>query len=396
MSFIYKDLDLDQNSLEMLGYFPTKKEFHTLDPNKLFQYHLGNFKEITSETVIVYFPGAFSLFHYGHSDLITTCYAELRETYDDVRIIISPANSDYLFDKYGSSTDVTNISRFNRILKALSGINISKELFNSISIDLDPMLNTVCDFNFPDLLNNYISKIGFTFNTIQKPYILLGKDRSSYKDIQEYTDLFNCYYFIGDSDVSSKDFKDNMGKFIRKEVLVRVYDTQEFNIFKKHMFPFYNKFKMSLISDECKKVEEYLSVTNSSSNNIYTNCKDYESDTLNYVSIKRVFKHPLDKYPTIHCDTTINKDDIFLDSDSFSGATQDYIESFNAKLIPLYNYRYFNTTQEIVDIEDIYKPEFNYPNFDISERLGIQIFTTEMHSIFNDLKQELQDYKNGQ
>ena len=117
MSFIYKDIDLSLIELESIGYFKPKKDFETIVPGINHTYCFNKDKPITKDTLIVYFPGAFSYTHIGHLKLIKEAYESLIS--DDVRIVISPANSDYLYSKYGSNINVTNVKRFNRLLNTI-------------------------------------------------------------------------------------------------------------------------------------------------------------------------------------------------------------------------------------------------------------------------------------
>lgn len=386
MSFIYKDIDLSLIELESIGYFKPKKDFETIVPGTNHTYYFNKDKPITKETLIVYFPGAFSYTHIGHLKLIKEAYESLIS--DDVRIVISPANSDYLYSKYGSNINVTNVKRFNRLLNTIEdNKEFLGESYNNLIIDLNPMLNMTCDYNFTDLLKNFIEVSGFNYESLPTPYILCGKDRGYFKDLTEHTDKIKVFYYKGSS-TSSRNFVTSMGTFNRKDVLVRVHSEKQFEIFKKYMFPFYNSIKMSLISSEIDTVNQYL-LTNPIEP-VYTNCKDYLSTGLKYIPISRKFKHPLDIYPTIICKDDIPSGSIIIDSDVFSGTTKDFVnDKFNSKIVAVYDYQKMSEYKDIVDIDDIIKEDFNYPQVDVSERIGIQLFTEELHSIFNDLKAEL-------
>ena len=386
MSFIYKDIDLSLIELESIGYFKPKKDFETIVPGTNHSYCFNKDKPITKDTLIIYFPGAFSYTHIGHLKLIKEAYESLIS--DDVRIVISPANSDYLYSKYGSNINVTNVKRFNRLLNTIEdNREFLGESYNNLIIDLNPMLNMTCDYNFTDLLKNFIEVSGFNYESLPTPYILCGKDRDYFKGLTEHTDKIKVFYYKGSS-TSSRNFVTSMGTFNRKDVLVRVHSEKQFEIFKKYMFPFYNSIKMSLISSEIDTVNQYL-LTNPIEP-VYTNCKDYLSTGLKYIPISRKFKHPLDTYPTIICKDDIPSGSIIIDSDVFSGTTKDFVNNkFNSKIVAVYDYQKMSEYKDIVDIDDIIKEDFNYPQVDVSERIGIQLFTEELHSIFNNLKAEL-------
>ena len=336
MSFIYEDIELDLKGLKTIGYFQPKiKDFKTIVPNCNHNYHFSNKRPITSKTLIVYYPGAFSYMHLGHLSLIKKAFNTLIS--DDVRVVIAPANSDYLYNKYGSNINVTNVQRFNRIVDFIeTHRGLLDDIIEDIIIDMNPMLNMTCDYNFTDLLKNFIDVSGLDYNEIPTPYILCGKDREYFKELTKYTDRLKVFYDEGD-DISSCNFIDDMKTVTRKDVLVRVNTLEQFNIFKKYMYPFYNTINMSLISEEIEKINIYLSETSETS--LYTNCKDYESKSLKYVPISRKFEHPLDINPTISCTEFIESKSIFIDSDVFSGTTKRFIESFNrSRMVRIINY----------------------------------------------------------
>lgn len=387
MSFIYDDIQSGIQVLKLLGFFKTKKPFQTIVPGINQSYFFNENKPITKDTLIVYYPGAFSYMHNGHLNLITKAHKILKETSKDIRIVISPANSDYLYDKYGSEVDVTNLKRFNRIIEKLNNVkNIVPSILDDIIIDMNPMLNMTCDYNFTDLLKNFIEVSGFNYEDLPTPYILCGKDRSYFQNLNIVTNKVKIFYDAG-TETSSKNFIQYMGTFKRKNVLVRTHTEEQFNVFKKHMYPFYNSMQMSLISEEIKLVKNYLSVT--SEEKVYTNCKDYALDDLKYIPISRKFKHPLDNKPSIVSSVPIESNAIYIDSDIFSGTTERFIKSHGSKIIPIHNYKFQQDKMDIVDIDDILKDDFNYPYVDVSERIGIQLFTNELHQVFNLLKKEL-------
>lgn len=389
MAFIYDDLTANIKQKEALGYFNTKaSSFFEISPRENFVYHsqFGEPKPITKETLIVYYCGAFTYFHKGHYNLIKEAYNELSKDNDDVRIVISPANSDYIKQKYGDGVDVSNKKRYDRIVKFL-GENSYDEVNKSIIIDLNPMLNTVCDFNFTDLIKNFVEKYIPYYDEIKTPYILCGKDRGYFKELEKHTKKIKVFYGVGDEN-SSSNMINYMGVTRKKHILVRVHNTKEFEIFKSHMSNFYASITPSYISDEIAMVKSISGVMNSMYKTVFTNCKDY-MDLLPYVKISRKFDNPLSD--SIITGSPFAEGDLIIDSDIFSGTTKKIIENKGAKLTAIYDFSKFTDTHDIVDIDDLKKSEFRYPYCDLSSRMGLPLFDMEMHDKIHNLKVELCD-----
>ena len=197
MTFIYDELSVNYDYKERLGLFKTKLDtISEIAPRENFVYHniidTGAIKPITKDTVIVYYCGAFTYFHSGHFKLMSRAYYDLKAIHDDVRVVISPANSDYIAEKYGTSVGVSNKQRYDRIIDYLAKSTYD-EFAKSIMIDLNPMLNMVCDFNFTDLVKNFVEKY-VPYNEIKTPYILCGKDRKYFKELENHTDKLKVYY----------------------------------------------------------------------------------------------------------------------------------------------------------------------------------------------------------
>lgn len=392
MTFIYDELSVNYDYKERLGLFKTKLDtISEIAPRENFVYHnnidTGAIKPITKDTVIVYYCGAFTYFHSGHFKLMSRAYYDLKDIHDDVRIVISPANSDYIAEKYGTSVGVSNKQRYDRIIDYLDKFTYD-EFSKSIMIDLNPMLNMVCDFNFTDLVKNFVEKY-VPYNEIKTPYILCGKDRKYFKELENHTDKLKVYYDEGD-DTSSSDMLRFMGTFKKKHIILRVHTRQEYDIFKSHMSDLYSSITPSYISNEIEHVKVLASHKKTLYGHVFTNCKDY-SDILPYVKISRKFANPLAN-PVIS-GSPFKEGDLVLDSDIFSGTTKNKIEASGAKLEAVFDFSGLESTHDIVDIDDLYKLDFKYPYYDLSSRMGLPLFSKETHDIISKLKYELAQTK---
>ena len=388
MSFIFKDISEDLKTLESLGYFePKQKFFSEIEPGYNFVSNISGNKSINKDTLIVYYTGAFTYFHIGHYNLIVKAYESLKESHPskDIRIVISPSNSDYIFDKYGPEFNVGNKIRYERIVRFIT--NQDCNFLEDIIIDLNPMLNTKYDYNFTDLLKNFVEKYVYYKDLENTPYILCGKDKSYFKNLEKHTEKVKVFYSEG-CGTSSSDNLRLIGEFNKKNVILRVHTKEEFNLFKKYLGDYYSSITPFYIKDEVKYIRELLSnIKPGTYNNIYTNCRDYRS-FLPYVKVRRCFKHPLDFNPTIEADE-IKAGDLYVDSDSFTGLTRNYIKDKGSNLICIYDFRLKQDTHDIVDIDDLYKSDFRYPFYDLSERMGLPIFDKELHKNFNNLRLDL-------
>lgn len=388
MSFIFKDISEDLKTLESLGYFKPKQNFFSeIEPGYNFISNISGNKSINKDTLIVYYTGAFTYFHIGHYNLIVKAYESLKESYPnkDIRIVISPSNTDYIFDKYGPDFNVTNKIRYERIVRFLN--NQDCNFKEDIIIDLNPMLNTKYDYNFTDLLKNFVQKYVYYKDLENTPYILCGKDKSYFKNLEKYTEKVKVFYDEG-CETSSSDNLRLIGEFNKKNIILRVHTKKEFNLFNKYLGTYYNSITPFYIKDEVKYIRKLISnIKPGTYNNIYTNCRDYRS-FLPYVKVRRCFKHPLDFNPTIEADA-IDPGDLYVDSDSFTGLTRDYINSKGSNLICIYDFRLKQDTYDIVDIDDLYKSDFRYPFYDLSERMGLPIFDKKLHKNFDNLRLDL-------
>lgn len=393
MPFIYDELAMNHQTKQYLGLFDAKlSRFSEIAPSENFVYSNGisddvKNKEITKDTLIVYYCGAFTYFHSGHYALMEKAYNDLSKKHKDVRIVISPANSDYIAQKYGDSVGVSNKQRYDRIVDYLNRSEYS-DFTKSIMIDLNPMLNMVCDFNFTDLLKNFVEKY-HPYDDMVTPYILCGKDREYFKALEKNTDKLKVYYDEGD-DTSSSDMLSFMGSFKKKHIILRVHTKQEYDIFVSHMSSLYSSITPSYISDEISHVKTLIGYKKPLHNYIFTNCKDY-SDILPYVKISRSFLNPLSN-PKIH-GSPFKKGDLVIDSDVFSGLTKNRIEASGATLEAIFDFSDVNDTHDIVDIDDLLKNDFKYPYYDLSSRMGLPLFYAETHDIINKLKYELAQTK---
>ena len=386
MAFIYDELPKDIDASKV-GYFETLlKDFQEIEPNLNFVYNLSGTKSISKDTVVIYYTGAFTYFHKGHYNLIEKSYNDLKNNHEDVRVIIAPANSSYIHEKYGPEYNVGNKIRFKRIISFIKESNCSFE--EDIIIDMNPMLNTICDFNFTDLVKNYIEKYIPYETLINVPYILCGKDKDYFKNLESHTNKLKIYYDKG-CDTSSSANLSAIGSFEKKHIILRVHTKKEAEVFRKYLGSYYASIHPFLISDEVIYVTDLINnnIDSGKYNNIYTNCKNYRG-LIDYVRITRIFAHPLDDNPTIESPKIV-EGDLYIDSDSFTGTTKNHIESFGSTLTCLYDFRLKQDTHDIVDIDDLYKSNFSYPHYDLSERMGLPLFDTNMHKVIQDLKDAL-------
>lgn len=389
MSFIYNEMQASERQKYHVGFFKTKLEFKEIEPNNNFVYSFKESSEITinKDTTILYYCGAFTYFHKGHLALITKSYLEMKaKGFKDIKVVISPSNSDYIYEKYGPKVNARNKERFERIVKFIND-NCPLGISENVIIDMNPMLNMECDYNFTDLIRNFIEKY-LPYDNIKTPYIICGGDRKYFKNIEKFTNKIKVICFDRFDNTSSSQFKTEMGVFNKKEILLRVHTKEEYKIFNKHMKIFYKSITPILISEEIKQVKNLIDLnTNSGYDNIKTNCRSYR-DILDYDSVHRVFKHPLDFEPSVQSEKLKSKT-LYIDSDVFSGATKKHIESFGSSLTVLYDFRFKQETHDIVDIDDMYKSNFKYPFYDLSERMGLEMFSVNTHKVIKDLKEEL-------
>lgn len=376
-SFIYSDL------MASLGYFEPKIPFESLDKEVNYLKFINEVKGITSNTLIAYFPGCFAHFHEGHVDVVKQAIKACREITEDYVVVISPANSDYTTEKYGKdSLFATNKYRYDRICEALSGIE------GNVVIDLNPMLNFKVDYNFTDLLYDFVCRQKIVFdNLLHQPRIVCGKDRNYFANLAKVTNKINVFYVDDTTGASSSGHIKNVGntKLIKKNLLLRCKTRKQFDCFRHYFGDQYKNIQLQIIDDEiikAKRLHEKYEFD-------VTVCKDY-AQFLPYVKTQRIFENPL---ANSSGNTTKGnfKGLKVLDSDIFSGGTKNFIENQGGTLYAVYNFSTSLDSWELLDVEDFLDDRFCYPYVDISNRCSMQPFDLAFHKKFNLFKLSLKD-----
>ena len=236
MSFIYSDIiqTYGKNIARKCGYFNTGKDFELLVPyysdiyDSLFDTLWKYFEKptINSLTTFMYYPGAFTHFHEGHLDVVKQAYNFISQRTDNFYIVLSPANSDYIKYKY-PDLNITNKSRYDLILESLQ--TLDKDILSKIIIDLNPMLNMDRDYNFTDLLNNFVTIYGACYHK-GPHYVICGKDKN-FKILEQYTDKIKIFYGEMKIEKHSKDLI-KAQPFQKKNCILRFNEVKELTLFK--------------------------------------------------------------------------------------------------------------------------------------------------------------------
>lgn len=210
------------------GYFQPKESWNRLSNNNYV--HTLRKDKITKETKVLYFPGSFGTFHEGHKAVVNSALSNFSLSKgDDYMIVISPANADYLVEKYGANCEFAmNTPRFNSMKDLVTEDN-------NYVIDMNPMLNHRCDQNFTDLLDDYLNQYGLGIDEMtHKPVILCGKDRTDFINLNKYTD--KIFVFSGGTkfDTTGQTFSTSKIEKVyrdKKNLVLRVNTDAEFNLF---------------------------------------------------------------------------------------------------------------------------------------------------------------------
>ena len=244
MSFIYSDIiqTYGKKIARKCGYFNTGKDFELLVPyysdiyDSLFDTLWKYFEKptINSLTTFMYYPGAFTHFHEGHVDVVKQAYHFISQRTDNFYIVLSPANSDYVKYKY-PDLNITNKSRYDLILESLQSLD--KDILSKIIIDLNPMLNMDRDYNFTDLLNNFVTIYGACYHK-GPHYVVCGKDKN-FKILEQYTDKIKIFYADMQIEKHSKDLI-KAKPFQKKTCILRFNEVKELTLFKKYFKGYYN------------------------------------------------------------------------------------------------------------------------------------------------------------
>lgn len=397
-SFIYSDI-ADKNKgccdLASLGWFqPKVPVFKSLgDVNYLKKFTNNDDQiSITKNTLIAYFPGCFAEFHIGHLDVVKQAIEHCRAIVGDkdYLVVIAPANSDYTTEKYGKdSLFATNKYRYDRICSMLS------EVEGNVAIDLNPMLNFSVDYNFTDLLLDFVTRQGVVYeDLIHVPRIICGKDRNYFTNLVQASDKIDVFYVNDTTGASSSSHIKNIGleegKIKKKKLLLRCDNTEQFDLFVKYFADQYESIELQLLSDELNKAKDLHGVEEFD----VTICKDY-AGFLPYVKVHRKFQNPLSSG-----DGHITKEEsIFLglkvlDSDVFSGGTKIFIENQGGILHAVHDFS-GQENKELLDIADFYNDNYGYPYVDISSRCSMMPFDLTDHNKFAMFKAELKNNIRG-
>lgn len=377
-TFIYSDICSDDMS--KLGWFQPKASYETLG-NVNYVKYINEPNVISNQTLVAYFPGCFAEFHIGHLDVVKQAVEHCKTITNDYLVVIAPANSDYTTEKYGKdSLFATNKYRYDRICLMLTGIE------GNVAIDLNTMLNYKVDFNFTDLILDFITRQNVKFDElVHVPRIVCGKDRDYFANLVKLTDKIDVFYVEDTTGASSSGHIRSVGnsKVAKKKLLLRCNNVSEHDLFCKFFRDEYAGVYLDFISrevEDAKKVHSYFPFD-------VTICKDY-AGFLPYVKVHRRFDNPLSSDG--HITEGISFEGLrVLDSDIFSGGTKNFIASKGGKLYAMHDFSERLDEYELLDFPDFYKPDFCYPFVDISSRCSMQAFDLDAHNNFAAFKDAL-------
>lgn len=360
--------------LERIGWFET-------DQTKLSSVDYAYSKQpyfLNRNTIIGYFPGCFAHFHGGHKDVIESFIKEHGKTENWI-IVISPANTDYTFKKYGDVVEASNKYRFDAIKEYIDKHKYSDHFV----IDLNPMLNYKQDQNFTDLMQDFLIRNNQTFESLSVPmYLLAGKDRHNFSKIETLSDgLIRVFYKAGNSNLSSSNI--GFTKREKKSCILRHKRYAEEQLFRRYFKDQYSEIISKPIEEEFNRLYEYRD-----NEKVITVCKDYK-DIFPYIPLHRKWVNPLlhngfDTHGSFH-------GKIVIDSDMYSGSTRTFLLKNGAEEFHFVIQSVDTETTEIVDFDDFREYTFQYPFTDISSRCSMQPFTKEFHETFQYFLKEVQN-----
>ena len=370
---------IPQSAKSECGYFTPKCAHRIFDSFNSYVHKgsLSRKKQIDYETRVLYYPGSFGSFHAGHLSVIWRAIEQVAKVTDNYVVVVAPANSDYVAEKYGEwSVRASNKRRYD---------NIKQHMFTQrdMWIDLNPMLNNPCDYNIDTQVEQFLQaelKCGIK-DMVHPPMVLCGKDRdfSKITDYQGYLDVF----FADDSTGFSTSKTENE-LIEKKDLILRVHNYAQFDLFCKYFSKHYKSIKPQLIGTEKFVAQEYARM-----NGIrYTNCKDY-ADFLIYIPLSRKWINPLEHSGFDGDEWHFNRisGQKVLDSDCFTGSTADHLQrKYNIDSISLVDLSDRDDV-ELLDIDDFYT--WQYPYVDISYRCSMPAFSAEDHLYFADFVKEL-------
>lgn len=364
-AFIYSEI------LAELGWFDPRQEFKRLSDDVNYVHYINTPISINEDTIIAYFPGCFAEFHQGHVSVIDEMKVVLEEITQNYLIVIAPANTDYTVSKYGAeSIHATNKYRYDRIVDVLNGYE------GNVAIDLNPMLNNDRDYNFTDLLKDFVERHVGCFDSLKNPpYIVCGKDRKYFHNLEKLTKKIRVFYAPDTTQLSSSNLiKSEPKKIQKKKVFLRCHNHEEYELFVDFFSKHYADVVPVFFEREIERAKE-ISEREAAE---VTICKDYAS-FLPYVPFHRSFLHPLMSANTHVGDVDALKGKVVLDSDVFTGSTRDAVERTGGKLVAVMDFSNKQDILEIVDFPDFYDDNYRYPYYDISTRCSMLPFTEKDH-----------------
>jgi glycerol-3-phosphate cytidylyltransferase-like family protein len=383
-SFVYSNIPAN-NDLASLGWFQPKIPFGVIGNANYVKFINEQNTNISKNTLVAYFPGCFAEFHIGHLDVVKQAIEHCRAITNDYLVVIAPANSDYTTEKYGkNSLFATNKYRYNRICSMLSGIE------GNVVVDLNPMLNYEADFNFTDLIFDFIARQGVEYNDlVHVPRIICGKDRDYFSNLVKLTDKLDVFYVNDTTGASSSSHIKavNNTSVKKKKLLLRCDNHEQYDLFVKYFADQYEEIELQLLSDEIIKAKQLNDIHNFD----VTICKDY-SDFLPYVKVHRSFENPLDSGNGHITQGTFENLKV-LDSDVFSGGTKNFIVNQGGFLYAVHDFSEQLNDRELLDITDFYDEKFCYPYVDISSRCSMSAFNLDSHKNFLAFKTELKNIR---
>lgn len=361
-SFIYGEI------LDQLGWFDCGKPYSRLDEEANYVHFINQPITINEDTTIAYFPGCFAHFHDGHLSVVDDIKQSLEKINDNYLIVIAPANTDYTVSKYGAdSVYATNKYRYDRICEVL------KDYKGNVAVDLNPMLNNDRDYNFTDLLKDFVDRhIAFEQLT-HAPYIVCGKDRDYFTNLTKLTSKIRVWYGQDNTGLSSSDYIKNNPKPLPKKVCyLRCQNEHQYISFREFWSDQYVDIRPIYLSKELLRAEKMVPQAD------VTICKDY-AHLLPYVPFHRKFINPLDSNNGHEGDVEKLRGKQVLDSDIYTGSTARAIEQLQGTLLAVIDLSNDNDIVECVDFADFLEDNYCYPHYDISLRCSMKPFTKAYH-----------------
>ncbi len=381
-SLIYSESGLPEDQLKDAGWFdaPAFNVIgHCVNYVKFFSDELP---KTNDRTTFGYFPGAFTIIHDGHIHVML----EFLRNFPDAILVIAPANTDYLVEKYSKDNPyIANQGRYDRLVEAIER-NFNDSDRARILIDLNPMLNNYTDHNFTDLFDDFLWRQKCILEDMRVPqYIIAGKDRQFFRNIEKLTDTLKVFYVDSYRDLSSRELM-KLYPVEKKDLILRVDGRSEYELFKSFFGNEYKSITPSYLSDEL----QWASLAAKGRNNVVTICKEYKN-ILPYVKMSRYYVNPFEQAGyQVHLPDNLY-DCTVVDSDSYSGGTKEFLEIRGCTVLTYHNLYGRMGEIELLDIWDFYEGSYGYPYYDIAERCSMRPFTKSTHDRFSEFKKELKN-----